>query len=98
MTDTVSIITWAFHHVTQRRGKPFEVCISSLLPLNLDQVHSVATIKHAMEKIRDTVAFLNPGQTPVIASDQPLYALAEQIQGQWLDYGEDKCVCSEDSI
>ena len=27
-----------------------------------------------MKKIRDTVAFLNPGQTPVIAAD-PLYPL-----------------------
>ena len=45
-----------------------------------------------MEKIRDTVAFLNPGQTPVIAADQPLYALAKQIQWQWPDYGEDKLI------
>ena len=94
VTDAVSI-TWAVNHATQKRGKPFEVSISSLLPLIRDQAHSVATIKHAMEKIRDTVAFLNPGQTPVLAADQPLYALAKQIQWQWPAYGEDKC--SEDS-
>ena len=86
MTDAVSII-WAVHHATQKRGKPFEVGISSLLPLIRAQAHSV---KHAMEKIRDTVAFLNPGQTPVLAADQPLYALAKQIQLQWPDYGEDR--------
>ena len=45
-----------------------------------------------MGKIRDTVAFLNPGQTPVIAADQPLFALAKQIQWQWPEYGEDKFV------
>lgn len=46
-----------------------------------------------MDKVRDTVAFLNPGQTPVIAADQPLYALAKQIQWQWSEqYGEDKYV------
>ena len=89
VTDAVSI-TWAVHHATQKRGKPFEVSISSLLPLIRDQAHSVATIKHAMEKIRDTVVFLNPGQTPVLVADQPLYAL--QIQWQWTDYGEDKFV------
>ena len=81
MTDTVSI-TWAVHHATQKRGKSFEVGISSLLPLIRAQAHYVATIKHAMEKIRDTVAFLNPGQTPVLVADQPLYALANQIQWQ----------------
>ena len=91
VTDAISI-TWAVYHATQKRGKPFEVSISSLLPLIRDQAHSVATIKHAVEKIRDTVAFLDPGQTPVLAADQPLYALAKQIQWQWPDYGEDKFV------
>ena len=45
-----------------------------------------------MKKIRDTVAFLNPGQTPVIAADQPLYAPLKQIQWEWPEYGEDKFV------
>ena len=45
-----------------------------------------------MKMIRDTVAFLNPGQTPVIAADQPLYALLKQIQWEWPEYGEDKFV------
>jgi len=57
------------------------VSITSLLPLLRDQAHSAATLKHAMEKIRDTVAFLNPGQTPVIAADQPLYALGTLLEG-----------------
>lgn len=89
--DSLSI-TWASHHASQKRSQPFEVSITSLLPLIRDQAHSVATIKHAMEKVRDTVAFLNPGQTPVIAADQPLYTLAKQIQWQWPEYGEDKFV------
>ena len=34
---------------------------------------------------------LNPGQIPIIAFDQPLYALAKQIQWYWPDaYGKDK--------
>ena len=44
-----------------------------------------------MDKIKDTVAYLNPIQTPVIAADQPIYALAKQIQWHWPEkYGEDK--------
>ena len=31
-------------------------------------------------------------QTPVLAADQHLYALAKQIQWQWPDYGEDRFV------
>lgn len=61
------------------------------MPLMRDQAHSVATIKHVL-KICDTVAFLNPGQTPVVAADQPLYALVKQIQWTWPEYGEDKCL------
>lgn len=91
MADAVSI-TWAAHHAKQNRSKPFEVSITSLMPLLRDQAHSVATLRHCMEKIRDAVAFLNPGQIPVIAADQPLYALLKQIQWQWPEYGEDSFV------
>ena len=91
--DDALSVTWSAHHAAQQRSKAFEVSITALLPLLRDQVHSVATIKHVMDKVRDTVAFLNPGQTPVIGADQPLYALAKQIQWQWPEkYGEDKFV------
>ena len=46
-----------------------------------------------MDKVRDTVAYLNPDQVPVIAADQPIYAVAKRIQWQWPEqYGEDKFV------
>ena len=71
----------------------FEESICSLLPLLRESAHSVATIRHVMNRVKDTVAYLNPGQTPVIAADQPLYAMAKQIQWQWPNlYGEDKFV------
>ena len=86
-------MTWSAHHAAQHRSKEFEVSITALLPLFRYQSHSVATIKHVMDKVRDTVAFLNPGQTHVICADQPLYALAKQIQWHWPEkYGEDKFV------
>ena len=56
-------VTWSAHNASQRRTNSFEVtaCISSLLPLR-DEAHSVATIKHVMNKIRDIVLHLNPSQ------------------------------------
>ncbi len=64
-----------------------------VMPLLRDQVHSVATIKHFIQKICDTTVFLNPGQIRVVAADKLLYALAKQIQFQWPDeYGENKFV------
>ena len=46
------------------------------------------TIKHVMDNVKETTSFLNPTQTPVITADQPLFALAKQIQWHWPDeYG-----------
>lgn len=46
-----------------------------------------------MDKVKETVSFLNPGQIPVMTADQPIYALAKQIQWHWPDqYGEDKFI------
>ena len=50
-------------------------------------------IKHAMDVIKLSVNHLNPGQVPVIALDQPRYAVAKEIQWKMRDnYGEDKFV------
>ena len=49
-------------------------------------------IKHSLD-VSKAVEHLNPGQIPVIRFDQPLYALANQIQFKWPNrYGEDKLV------
>ena len=58
--DTMNL-TWSAHHASMKRSPEFEVSISALLPLLRDQAHSVATVKHVMEKVRDVVAYLNPG-------------------------------------
>ena len=81
-------LTWSTHHASQKRSPEFEVSITSLLPLLRDQTHSVATVKHIMQKMCDIIAHLNPGQVPVVTSDQPISALAKQVQWQWPDkYG-----------
>ena len=65
----------------------------SLLPLFLESAHTVAMIKHSLYVIKSVIEHLNPWQTPVITFDQPLDALAKQIQWKWPGmYGEDKFV------
>lgn len=76
-------VTWSAHHASKKRGTPFEVSIASLLPLLRDEAHSVSTIRHVMDRIKEIVEFLNPGQVPAIAANQPIYALAKQIQWHW---------------
>ncbi len=53
----------------------------------------MAMIRHSMDVIKSAVEHLNAGQTPVITFDQPLYALAKQIQWKWSEkYREDTLV------
>jgi hypothetical protein len=52
-----------------------------------------------MAKIKDVVAFLNPGQVSVVAADQPIFALAKQIQWEWpTQLGTDKMVIMFDGL
>ena len=37
-------------------------------------------IKHGMDVVKQATILLNPGQTPVITFDQPLFALAKLVQ------------------
>jgi hypothetical protein len=86
-------ISWAAHHSSKKRSPNFDTSITLLSPLLRAPAHSVATVRYVMDRIKDTVTFLNPGQIPVIAADQPIYAVAKHIQWHWPDrYGEDKFV------
>lgn len=86
-------VSWAAYHATQKRGSDKYVTTTSLMPLLQESAHSVATIKHSMDKVKAATQLLNPGQTPVMAADQPLYAIAKQIQWQWPEtYGENKFI------
>ena len=81
-SDEPKDLTWASHHSSKRRNSEFEVTTSCLLPLLRDQSHSVATVKHVMGQVKSIVDLVNPGQTPVITADQPIYAIAKQVQWQ----------------
>jgi len=48
-------------------------------------------IRHSMKVVKESINFLNPTQVPVIVMDQPLYAIAKQVQWTSPDkFGEDK--------
>ena len=81
-------ISWAAYHFSRQSFdfNKLHADISALLPLFRDDSKSSAIIKHAMYIIKEDV---NNSQNPVIAFDQPLYALAKQIQWSWPEeYGE----------
>ena len=57
--------------------------------LLIDQAHDAATIKHSPDMIEIAVSLLNPTQRHVVTVDQPLFALAKQVQWTWPNqYGQ----------
>jgi len=76
-------ITWSAYNASQVMDHQMEVSVSALMPLLRDKAQEISTVKHAMDKIKEALAYLNPSQTPVISADQPLFALIKQIQWQW---------------
>ena len=89
-TDNIS---WAAYHAHNLSQSARPMSITALLPLFHESAHTVAMIKHSMDVIVSAVQHINPGQTPVIACDQPLFAIAKEIQWKWPEiYGEDKFV------
>ena len=83
-------ISWSSYHASnQRIDQNARPAITSLLPLLPDEAKSPAIIIHTMNISKNCIQRLNPGQTPVIAMDQPLFAVAKQIQWHWSEhYGE----------
>ena len=66
-------------------------CISYLLPLLKESSSEPSVVMHGLKTILHTTKSLNPGQTPVACIDQPLFAIAKQIQ--WIfhsSFCEDK--------
>ena len=69
-----------YHASLQPSTSENSVALTSLLPLFHDKAKSVAMFRHSMDIVKKSVEILNSGQTPVITMDQPLYAVAKQIQ------------------
>lgn len=49
----------------------------------LNSANSVAMIKHSMIIVKEAIQHLNPDEISILAADQPLHALAKQIQWTW---------------
>uniref|UniRef100_A0A1X7TUM9 Uncharacterized protein n=1 Tax=Amphimedon queenslandica TaxID=400682 RepID=A0A1X7TUM9_AMPQE len=76
-------ITWSAYHASLRSSSAMIPALNQLLPLFYEKAATAAMIKHGMDVIRKTMEYLNPGQTPIVTFDAPLFALAKQIQWNW---------------
>ena len=86
-------LSWAAFHASVQPQKTVHVSQSTLLPLFREAANSVAMICHSMNIVANATYCANPGQTPVLTVDQPLFALAKQIQWNWPEnFGEHRFV------
>jgi len=88
------VITWSgynSHLVSDDSMRPKAVI--GVLPLFPDNAATPSMMKHSMYLAVQDNEFLNPGQSPVLGADQPLFAIAKQLQWAFPDtVGEDKLV------
>jgi len=64
-------VSWAAHRATQSSLSSYKPAITSLLPMFVENAHSLAMIAHSIPVIKSAVQHVNPSHTPVIALDQP---------------------------
>ena len=77
-----SNISWLSYHAKNQNDEKV-VDISVLLLLFREGWKSAAMIMHTMGVVKQAVNHVNPNQTPVIALDQLLYAIARKSLWSW---------------
>eukprot|EP00794_Sanderia_malayensis_P001481 gene1481-1638_t len=78
-------VSWAAYHASRSSISFHQPAIISLLPMFTENAHSLAMVAHSINVTSKAIMHLNPSQIPVITADQPLFALAKQIQ--WITGG-----------
>ena len=88
-TDDLIMLVPAFH-ASCLPSKDYLITRTALLPRN---AHTATMIRHSMNMVRCVAKRVNAEQIPVIAFDQPPFAIAKQVQRKWPgQYGEQRLV------
>ena len=80
-------LSWIAYHGSQHIQEKY-ADLSVLLPLFREDSKSAAMIKHGMDVVKQAVSHLNSQQTWVRAFEQPLFAIAKQVQRNWKELYE----------
>ena len=82
-------LSWAAYHASLDTNALDYPALIALLPLFHEKAATLSMVKHGMDVLKSITAHLNPGQIPIMAFDQPLFALAKFVQWSWPEsYGE----------
>ena len=80
--DKDTNVSWASFHAGQAEQLKQETIQTQILPVFTEASNTLAMVKHCMIVIMRAHLFTNPGETPWVTADQPLFALFKTIQ--WL--------------
>jgi len=88
------VITWSGYNCSLMSDDSIKPkVVIGVLPLFRDKAATPSMMKHAMHLAVQDTEFLNPGQSSVLGADQPLFAIAKQLQWAFPDtVGEDRLV------
>ena len=92
--ESAEWISWAAYFASTMEPTKTPPAKSYMLPLFTESPTSPTMAWHAMKLLREAINHLNPGQTPVIVADQPLFTLAKKLQWKFpqTDLSEDSFV------
>ena len=76
---------WAQHHSQCKRNSESTPGNNAILPMINESVDTLKAQYHTMEMNQKTTKALNPEQTPVDTSDQPVFALTKEVQLRFYD-------------
>ena len=86
------MISWAGYFSENDLSPLVEPSLTGILPLFEEKSASLPMLKHGLKVITSTVQKLNLNQIPIVAADQPLYALLKSIQWKYEIYNEQRVV------
>ena len=76
-------LSWVGFHASQLRNEECDKvnlpATAAVLSLIYKKAHSPSMVKQGLEKLSEAIHHANPGQIPVIAMDQPLFAIAKDL-------------------
>jgi len=74
------LLNWTSFFAEKEFSLSRPVCTTSLLPLFDEKSTDPSMVYHAMLLVKNSTDYVNPGQTAVMTCDQPIYAVAKQLQ------------------
>ena len=85
-------VSWAGYFAKNGVGTTIRPSVTGFFPIFEEKSASFPMLKHALKVVSEAIEKLNEGQVPVVACDQPLFAICKQIQWQNACYSEAKMV------